>query len=202
MDQPGDEPAKIDRAPETMREGAPKAAPFDVPRPDSVVSVIAPAPVVDAPKIAKRPSEDGPKTDASEPLAAKPAAAPSDALLDAVVALVHKEPDSLSVFTSGSAFIHGVASHDEEAVSKPGPNSGAQARPLRRGAAASDAAPVAFGEHAAHRRGGAAQRADEQPERDRRIPTRRDARRRPLPGPVPAPAPSPRGRARPRAHHR
>jgi cell pole-organizing protein PopZ len=55
---------------------------------------------------------------------------PSDALLDAVVALVHKEPDTLSVFTSGSAFIHGVTG--EEPVRKPGPNMG---RKLDRSAA-------------------------------------------------------------------
>lgn len=45
---------------------------------------------------------------------------PSDALIDAVVAMVHKEPDTLSVFTSGSAFITGVVG--EEPVRKPGPN--------------------------------------------------------------------------------
>jgi cell pole-organizing protein PopZ len=33
---------------------------------------------------------------------------PSEALLDAVVDMVHSEPSSLSVFTSGSAFINGV----------------------------------------------------------------------------------------------
>ncbi len=56
--------------------------------------------------------------------------APSDALIDAVVAMVHKEPDTLSVFTSGSAFIHGCA--DDEPVRKPGPNMG---RKLDRSAA-------------------------------------------------------------------
>jgi cell pole-organizing protein PopZ len=54
---------------------------------------------------------------------------PSEALVDAVVALVHKEPDTLSVFTSGSAFIHGITSHEP---SKPGPNT---ARKLDRSAA-------------------------------------------------------------------
>jgi len=42
-----------------------------------------------------------------EPSPAQSAA--SEALLDAVVDMVHKQPDSLSVFTSGSAFITGVA---------------------------------------------------------------------------------------------
>jgi len=37
-------------------------------------------------------------------------AKPSEALLDAVVKLVHEEPSALSVFTSGSAFIHGIGS--------------------------------------------------------------------------------------------
>jgi cell pole-organizing protein PopZ len=35
--------------------------------------------------------------------------AQSEALLDAMVNLVHNEPSSLSVFTSGSAFIHGIS---------------------------------------------------------------------------------------------
>jgi cell pole-organizing protein PopZ len=49
---------------------------------------------------------------APEPLVAKPAhtGGPSEALLDAVVDLVHNEPSALSVFTSGAAFIHGVGS--------------------------------------------------------------------------------------------
>jgi cell pole-organizing protein PopZ len=65
---------------------------------------------------------------AAEPAPARPA--PSDALVDAVVALVHKEPDTLSVFTSGSAFIHGVSA--QEPASKPGPNA---SRKLDRSAA-------------------------------------------------------------------
>ena len=36
--------------------------------------------------------------------------APSEALLDELVDLVHNEPTSLSVFTSGASFIHGVGS--------------------------------------------------------------------------------------------
>lgn len=36
---------------------------------------------------------------------------PSEALLDAVVDMVHSEPSSLSVFASGSAFISGVGEH-------------------------------------------------------------------------------------------
>src|SRR5690606_31972109 len=35
---------------------------------------------------------------------------PSESLLDAVVDLVQQQPNSLSVFTSGAAFISGVAS--------------------------------------------------------------------------------------------
>jgi cell pole-organizing protein PopZ len=41
--------------------------------------------------------------------ATKAKGGPSEALLDAVVDLVHSEPSSLSVFASGSAFINGVA---------------------------------------------------------------------------------------------
>ena len=44
---------------------------------------------------------------------------PSEALIDAVVDLVHNEPGSLSVFTSGSAFIHGVGSHHTHADGAP-----------------------------------------------------------------------------------
>ena len=40
--------------------------------------------------------------------------APSEALLDELVDLVHNEPSSLSVFTSGASFIHGVGSHHHE----------------------------------------------------------------------------------------
>jgi len=59
-------------------------------------------------------------TTSAEPDAAKPstARAPSEALIDAVVDLVHREPESLSVFTSGSAFIHGVTG-DEPHSDKP-----------------------------------------------------------------------------------
>jgi cell pole-organizing protein PopZ len=44
--------------------------------------------------------------------AAKPGAAspPSEVLLDAVVDMVKNDPSSLSVFTSGAAFVHGVSS--------------------------------------------------------------------------------------------
>lgn len=51
------------------------------------------------------------EANASARTGAKPGAGspPSEALLDAVVDMVKKEPSSLSVFTSGSAFIHGVA---------------------------------------------------------------------------------------------
>jgi cell pole-organizing protein PopZ len=56
---------------------------------------------------------------------------PSEALIDAVVDMVHKEPDSLSVFTSGSAFIHGV---NERAASMPAAG-GAPAGGLDRSAA-------------------------------------------------------------------
>jgi cell pole-organizing protein PopZ len=50
----------------------------------------------------------------TDPDAAKTSSvrAPSEALIDAVVDLVHREPDSLSVFTSGSAFIHGVTGNE------------------------------------------------------------------------------------------
>ncbi len=42
---------------------------------------------------------------------------PSEALLDAVVDMVKNEPSSLSVFTSGSAFIHGVTGGEKPAGS-------------------------------------------------------------------------------------
>jgi cell pole-organizing protein PopZ len=59
---------------------------------------------------------------------------PSEALIDAVVDMVHKEPDSLSVFTSGSAFIHGVNEHDEPHHAVPAAG-GAPAKGLDRSAA-------------------------------------------------------------------
>jgi len=62
-----------------------------------------------------------------KPAPAEPAAAPkigvaasgsgpSEALLDAVVDLVQKDPSRMSVFTSGSAFIHGVGGKAEHPV--------------------------------------------------------------------------------------
>jgi cell pole-organizing protein PopZ len=118
-----DEPAKVTRDPRKARdEGARKSPPAEMPRP---VDTVAPAArtSVDVAKKAEAPSEGRAAKTASAPAAAKPAVGggPSDALVDAVVALVHKEPDTLSVFTSGSAFIHGVT-HDDPVAYKPGPN--------------------------------------------------------------------------------
>jgi cell pole-organizing protein PopZ len=50
------------------------------------------------------------ETNGSVRAAAKPGAAspPSEVLLDAVVDMVKNDPSSLSVFTSGAAFVHGV----------------------------------------------------------------------------------------------
>ncbi len=52
------------------------------------------------------------ETNGSVRAAAKPGAAspPSEVLLDAVVDMVKNDPSSLSVFTSGAAFVHGVSS--------------------------------------------------------------------------------------------
>ncbi len=51
------------------------------------------------------------ETNASVRAAAKPGSAspPSEVLLDAVVDMVKNDPSSLSVFTSGASFVHGVA---------------------------------------------------------------------------------------------
>ena len=59
---------------------------------------------------ATKPSVTKPGTEAGATAAAPGMAGsgPSEALLDAVVDLVQKDPGSMSVFTSGSAFIHGV----------------------------------------------------------------------------------------------
>jgi cell pole-organizing protein PopZ len=57
---------------------------------------------------------DGTPTAPEAPKAGK--SSPSEALLDAVVDMVHSEPSSLSVFASGSAFISGVGDHPEPAA--------------------------------------------------------------------------------------
>jgi len=49
------------------------------------------------------------------------ASSPSEALLDAVVDMVKNKPSSLSVFTSGSNFIHGVAGSEKQAIQSPQP---------------------------------------------------------------------------------
>ena len=55
------------------------------------------------------------ETNASVRAAAKPGSAspPSEVLLDAVVDMVKNDPSSLSVFTSGASFVHGVASGEK-----------------------------------------------------------------------------------------
>ena len=59
------------------------------------------------------------ETNASVRAAAKPGSAspPSEVLLDAVVDMVKNDPSSLSVFTSGAAFVHGVTSGEKSAPS-------------------------------------------------------------------------------------
>jgi cell pole-organizing protein PopZ len=59
------------------------------------------------------------ETNASVRAAAKPGSAspPSEVLLDAVVDMVKNDPSSLSVFTSGSAFVHGVTSGEKSKTS-------------------------------------------------------------------------------------
>ncbi len=103
------------------RSEAVKTAPAGTPRPGAEAAKPADA----------RPENTSSKA-APQPVTAKPtnAGGPSDALVDAVVALVHKEPDALSVFTSGAAFVSGVTGDDP--VRKPGPN---VARKLDRSAA-------------------------------------------------------------------
>ncbi len=129
-----DEPARIARDPRKARdEAAKKSAAAEMPRPVDAVAPAAARTSVDVAKKAEAPTEGRAAKTASAPAAAKPAVGggPSDALVDAVVALVHKEPDTLSVFTSGSAFIHGVT-HEDPVAHKPGPN---MARKLDRSAA-------------------------------------------------------------------
>jgi cell pole-organizing protein PopZ len=102
---------------------------------DTILPAAADATTADAPATSEASPADSiwAKTSSEPPFAkaANTGGSPSDALVDAVVALVHKEPDSLSVFTSGSAFIHGVTA-EEAAAPKPGPN---MARKLDRSAA-------------------------------------------------------------------
>jgi cell pole-organizing protein PopZ len=122
-------PTKVAREAQPERAEAGKAHPVDILRPLGVATS-APAPAIfDTAVTAKTPSDDESAKTTAEQAAATVSGAPSDALVDAVVALVHKEPDTLSVFTSGSAFIHGVNSRDQ---SRPGPN---VARKLDRSAA-------------------------------------------------------------------
>jgi len=65
--------------------------------------------------------EGQPSPPSAEKASARPplSGGPSEELIDAVVELVHKQPHSLSVFTSGSDFIHGVGEHDA-AADEPG----------------------------------------------------------------------------------
>ncbi len=72
---------------------------------------------------------------------AEPGAAhrPSEALVDAVVNMVHAEPSSLSVFASGSSFIHGVKggesdlhAHISAPSSTPGGDSAAKPGDVRK----------------------------------------------------------------------
>lgn len=99
------------------------------------------APEADAPPAAAEPGTPSGDTPGLTPgqllhAAAREGAAgqssPSEALIDAVVDMVHKEPDSLSVFTSGSAFIHGVNEREGSSLPVAG---GAPAGGLDRSAA-------------------------------------------------------------------
>jgi len=75
----------------------------------------APAAKEAAPARTEAPAAEAPapadvvKAAISDPSAMTAAGAPSEALIDAMVEMVTKEPSSLSVFTSGSAFIKGVS---------------------------------------------------------------------------------------------
>ena len=62
-----------------------------------------------APKAADPAPADVVKAAISEPAPLTSAAAPSEALVDAMIELVRNEPASLSVFTSGAAFMKGVS---------------------------------------------------------------------------------------------
>ncbi len=126
-------PTKVARPPQTPRDEAAKPPSAEMPRPVDTSTSTRPAPGHVAKK-AEAPTADGAAKTAPEQASAKPAirAAPSDALVDAVVALVHKEPDTMSVFTSSSAFVHGVGAHEFVGPTKPGPNA---ARKLDRSAA-------------------------------------------------------------------
>jgi cell pole-organizing protein PopZ len=135
-DAPGDEDKGVLKEPQGLRDEPAKpsfGSVADMPRPvDAFTPGAAPA-RADAAATSEASSEDS--LAKRESPFAKPTTSggsPSDALVDAVVALVHKEPDSLSVFTSGSAFIHGVVEEAGAAPVKPGPN---MARKLDRSAA-------------------------------------------------------------------
>lgn len=114
-------------------KGAPtsesKSASFDAPRPD--------AGALDAKALSEPPTPDATAGGSEDKDAAPAKPGPSEALLDAVVDMVQKDPSSLSVFTSGSAFITGVGDkpHDpipQELVPVPGQKmEGAAAELLR-----------------------------------------------------------------------
>jgi cell pole-organizing protein PopZ len=118
------------RGPDAVPQGATKAdAPSAPPRAEAPRSETRPerqtsSPFGAGPDVSENTSQafvaKAAEGSSMQPDAAKTssARAPSEALIDAVVDLVHKEPDSLSVFTSGSAFIHGVTG-DEPHSDKP-----------------------------------------------------------------------------------
>lgn len=96
-----------------------KPEPTPAPKPDVTPS----APSLSTPATAPAPSPAPASVSApaagaepSSPLSGAKAAianaAPSEALVDAMVDLVQKDPGSMSVFTSGSAFIHGIGAKD------------------------------------------------------------------------------------------
>jgi cell pole-organizing protein PopZ len=102
---------------EKLREGDAKVPAVRVGLPPATVeptSATERAPAgADKPNTPAKPRADGVSTKTeAKPLDETGKRAPSDALLDAVVAMVDKEPDSLSVFTSGNAFINGITSRE------------------------------------------------------------------------------------------
>jgi cell pole-organizing protein PopZ len=103
-------PAKSELSnPDPAKSGLARTGPMQAEAPGA-----APKPPGEAAAHAPRPAEPEPN---------KTKGGPSEALLDAVVDLVHAEPSSLSVFASGSAFINGIGEED------PGAPAGAENKP-------------------------------------------------------------------------
>lgn len=92
--------------------------PDPAPKPDAAPKseARAPDPEKPIPAVSAEPAKPADAPAEAKSGAAVAAKGPSEALLDAVVDLVQKDPSSMSVFASGSAFIHGVGGTAEQPI--------------------------------------------------------------------------------------